>query len=292
MERPTPPARGRGAGRKAWRAHPCHQRRPCHGRAVVPGAGGKIYTCGASASPLQCSPSTAGQFYELTLSNRPGDFDDSETVLFREIARVIDGQHRIETCHDIAILLDREQKSPFFRRINRLGTATEGRSAETLSQASFVKALLPYISDNPLLDRDIGKRRGFWPKSQTFDRERLIFRDFFLAQEDEKIALNVWNYFDAVRQKWPAAWRDIEAGYISNRTNGFLALMRFLRPAFIALNGFGKVLPMQAYLTLFGPVGLRDVDFNRERYLPGSSGQTALYQDLMEGSGTSARLRR
>ncbi|MFL5315370.1 MAG: hypothetical protein ACJ8A0_09865, partial [Microvirga sp.] len=130
---------------------------------------------------------------------------------------------------------------------------TEGRSAETLSQASFVKALLPYISDNPLLDRDIGKRRGFWPKSQTFDRERLIFRDFFLAQEDEKIALNVWNYFDAVRQKWPAAWRDIEAGYILNRTNGFLALMRFLRPAFIALNGFGKVLPMQAYLTLFGP---------------------------------------
>src|SRR3954449_201724 len=100
MERPTPPARGRGAGRKAWRAHPCHQRRPCHGRAVVPGAGGKIYTCGASASPLQCSPSPAGQFYELTLSNRPGDFDDSETVLFREIARVIDGQHRIAGLKD------------------------------------------------------------------------------------------------------------------------------------------------------------------------------------------------
>jgi DGQHR domain-containing protein len=149
----------------------------------------------ASASPLDCSPATGGNFYQLTLSNRPGEFDDSETVLFREIARVIDGQHRIaglkdytgeadafqinvavfvgadiadqanifstvnlaqtkvnrslvydlfeyaqsrspeKTCHDVAILLDREKGSPFSLRIKRLGTATEGRSAETLGQS-------------------------------------------------------------------------------------------------------------------------------------------------------------
>ena len=32
-------------------------------------------------------------FYELTLQNFPGDMNDSNTVLFRDIARVIDGQH-------------------------------------------------------------------------------------------------------------------------------------------------------------------------------------------------------
>jgi hypothetical protein len=154
------------------------------------------------------------------------------------------------------------------------------------------KADLRKLWDNPLLDRDIGKRRGFWPKSQSYDRERLIFRDFFLAERDENIALNLWNYFDAVRDKWPTAWREIEAGYILNKTNGFLALMRFLRPAFTYLNGFGKVLPKQAYFSLFEPIKLRDVDFSREKYLPGTSGQTSLFQDLLEGSGIASAARR
>ena len=68
--------------------------------------------------------------------------------------------------------------------------------------------------------------------------------------------------------------------------------MRFLRPAFIYLNGFGKVVPKQAYFSLFDPSGLRDADFNREKYLPGTTGQTTLYQDLVDGSGIAQSTRR
>ena len=66
------------------------------------------------------------------------------------------------TCHEIAVALDSLPDSPFHNRIKRLGVATEGRFGETLSQATVVKGILPYITKDPMLDRDIGKRIGFW----------------------------------------------------------------------------------------------------------------------------------
>jgi DGQHR domain-containing protein len=130
------------------------------------------------------------QFFWMELMNSPGNDDDENTVLYRQIARVIDGQHRIvglegfsgesfqvniaifvgadisdqanifatvnlaqtkvnrslvydlfelskarspeKTCHNIAVALDRTEGSPFYHRIKRLGTATEGRFGETL----------------------------------------------------------------------------------------------------------------------------------------------------------------
>jgi DGQHR domain-containing protein len=285
-------------------------------------------------------------FYELTLQNFPGDMNDSNTVLFRDIARVIDGQHRIaglmnlvsnqkfeinvaifvgadiadqaaifstvnlaqtkvnrslvydlfeysktrspeKTCHDVAVMLDRVPDSPFHEKIKRLGVATEGRFGETISQATFVKALLRYLSENPILDRDLGKRRRKWTQ-ESFDRRRLIFREFFVDEKDESIALNIWNYFGAVSKKWPTAWASTEMGLILNKTNGFLALMRFLRPAYLHLNGLGKVVSDEQFLRTLDPIDLEDA-FNRQRYLPGTSGETALYSDLIERSGLSDR---
>src|ERR1043166_3480084 len=53
----------------------------------------------------------------------------------------------IKTCHNIAIALDKSAHSPFYQRIKRLGVTTEGRTAETLTQSTFVNALVDYISD-------------------------------------------------------------------------------------------------------------------------------------------------
>jgi hypothetical protein len=91
-----------------------------------------------------------------------------------------------------------------------------------------------------------------------------------------------------VSKKWPAAWASTEMGLILNKTNGFLALMRFLRPAYLHLNGLGKVVSDEQFLRTLDPIDLEDA-FNRQRYLPGTSGETALYSDLIERSGLSDR---
>ena len=66
-----------------------------------------------------------------------------------------------KTCHEIVVALDEMEESPFYQRIKQLGSATDGRFGETLSQATVVRGLLPYITDDALTDRDIGKRFGF-----------------------------------------------------------------------------------------------------------------------------------
>ena len=48
-----------------------------------------------------------------------------------------------------------------------------------------------------------------------------------IEEKDVEITDILWNYFDAVRQKWPEAWRATGQGIILNKTNGFRGLMRF-----------------------------------------------------------------
>ena len=229
----------------------------------------------------------------LTLSNYLDEEEPSRTLLYRQIAKVIDGQHRIEglkgftdetfalnvcifididvaeegyifstvnlaqtkvnkslvydlfdlakakspqkLCHNIAVALDQNKDSPFHERIKRLGVATEGRFNETLTQATFVESLLPYLSNNPVQDRDIYIRGKVPDRVDALESEQLIFRNMMIDNRDLEIADVVWNYFDAVRSKWTEAWGNLGRGSMLNKTNGFRGLMRFLRPAYLYL---------------------------------------------------------
>jgi DGQHR domain-containing protein len=162
----------------------------------------------------------------LTLKNYVPEKDaaDEQPVYAIQIARVLDGQHRIEglkdfrgdifdvnvsifidadiedqaylfstvnltqtkvnkslvydlldlartrspqkTCHNIAVGLDQGKGSPFERKIKRLGSATPGRTGETLTQATVVESLLQYISEDPIVDRDL-YLRGKTPAKVT-----------------------------------------------------------------------------------------------------------------------------
>lgn len=190
-----------------------------------------------------------------------------------------------KTCHEIVIALDSLSESPFLGRIKRLGIATDGRFGETLSQATIVKGLLPYITDDPLTDKDVGKRIGFWDPVSPKDASKRIFRHFFVSDEDEKILANVLNYFSAVRARWPAAWASTGVGNILNRTNGFNGLVRFLRPAYRYFTTEPQVVSAKQFSTLLSSVQLSDQDFTPDTFLPGTSGATKLYHTLVEQSG-------
>ena len=283
-------------------------------------------------------------FYHMKLRNRPGGLYDQDTVLFRGIARVLDGQHRIaglkesgrdlsafevnvcilvdadiadqasifatvnlaqtkvnrslvydllsysktrspeRTCHTVTVTLDRADKSPFFGRIKRLGVSTQGRFGEVLTQATVVRATLPYISNDVLKDRDIGRRIGRWQADENFDREKLIFRSWFVEEQDEQIANQIMHYFEAVRRRWPGAWQSTDKGNMLPRTNGFRAFMSFLRPAYNELRD-GNFVKMSKFLDLLQGVNLDDHDFNTQRYMPGTAGERALFHDLLSQTG-------
>lgn len=287
----------------------------------------------------------------LRLTNDPMPEDNRDKpILFHDIARVIDGQHRIEglkgltdnatfevtvsifvgldiedqayifstvnlaqtkvnkslvydlydfarfrspqrTCHNIVIAFDRRAGSPFEHRIKRLGSATEGRGRETLTQATFVEALMPYISSNPSVDRDLLRRGKALPKPDQETLKRVIFRNLFIEEKDTDIALIIYNYFLAIRRRWPEAWNSLEPGSMLSRTNGFKAFMRFLRPLYRTLDPKQGVPTEAAFARWLEKIELNDDEFNTTRFVPGTSGESELLNTLVDQAGLRHLLR-
>lgn len=200
-----------------------------------------------------------------------------------------------KTGHNIARALYKKETSPFYRKIKILGTAVD-KEKETITQDTFVKSLLMYISKDPQLDRDFYKRNKDNSKRLTLvegdELKKYFLRNIFIEDDkDIKIAQIILNYFHAVDNKWPNAWRSNAslANNILNKSTGFVALMKFFKDAYLSF-GFeriGEVISKEEFIRIFEPITLTDADFNRERYLPGSSGQSTLYKDLLIQSGLS-----
>ena len=196
-----------------------------------------------------------------------------------------------KTCHNIAILLNKKENSPFKNKIKILGTADD-EGVETLTQATFVEGLMQYITNDPLADRDFLKRNPSkkLPTPLNVEPKKLFLRQWFRNEEDEKIARLLWNYFEAVQKRWPTAWNTPEEGIVLCRSTGFIALMRLFKDVCHAL----KIEPIPsetAFRALFDKVQLTDSDINRTNFVPGSSGQRQLYRTLLEQTGVEEQLR-
>ena len=186
-----------------------------------------------------------------------------------------------KTCHNIAVALDRDKNSPFHRRIKRLGFATAGRIFEPITQATFVESLMPYISSAPKKDRDLLLKGEKLTRSYGDELFKCPFRNLFIDQKDLQITEILFNYFVAVRKKWPDAWDEAGRGMMLNRTNGFRALMRFLRHAYLEVAAPGDVPSTEKFFgRVFASINLSDSVFTTENFSPGTSGEARLYRVL------------
>jgi len=282
---------------------------------------------------------------EMVLSNYLNPGDGEKVIYYGNIAKVLDGQHRIEglrsfsgesfdinvsifididladqayvfstvnlaqtkvnrslaydlfdlakskspqkICHNIAVALDTHKSSPFCKRIKRLGVSTEGRFSETITQATFVQSLICYICKDVIqqqTDRDTYLRGRKPPLANADELERLIFRNMFIENKELEITDVIWNYFDAVRERWANAWEATGRGIMLNKTNGFKALMRFLRPAYLHLTKPGGVPKKDQFSEILKKIDMEDKDFNIDKFKPGTSGESELYRTLFKAS--------
>ena len=124
------------------------------------------------------------------------------------------------------------------------------------------------------------------------ESRKLIFRNMFIDGKQLEIVDVLWNYFDAVRLRWPDAWNSNRRGMILNKTNGFRALMRFLRIAYIAtIQQIGDVPSTEQFKRIFDRMELDQEEFNSELYLPGTGGEAHLYKVFKEASGLESLAR-
>ena len=61
--------------------------------------------------------------------------------------------------------------------------------------------------------------------------------------------------------------------------------MRFLRPAYLRLVGPGGVPERQQFSEIFDRIQMLDGEFNTDTFLPGTSGEVALYNSFLQKSG-------
>ena len=275
---------------------------------------------------------------KLFLKNDLEPGENQHPILFRQIAKVLDGQHRIagleqyqgpafdvnvsifvdieledqayifsivnleqtkvnrslaydlvelaknrspqKTSHNIAVALDRHKDSPLHGRVKRLGSATPGRIGQILTQATVVESILPLISSQPNIDRDLLKRGRSLARPTPSELQKFPLRLLFVENRDLEILDILWNYFSAVKSRWPLAWNNTGPGSVLPKTNGFRTLMRVFKPLYKQL---GIVVPtVENFARFLQKVELTDDEFNTDTYMPGSSGESALVVKFLE----------
>ncbi len=192
-----------------------------------------------------------------------------------------------KSCHMIVRELNFMKESPFYDKIKILGVASNKSKTQTITQATFVENLLLFISDNPVIDRDLmrrGKKIEAYSDKKKIDK--YFLRSLFINDKDDDIAVIFWHYFDAVRRRW-SAWDEHKEGNILNKSTGFIGLMKFFREAYPYLiekhehYTYGDIIESDVFLAeVFDKCEQRDEYFTPDNYKPGSSGHTQLYTDL------------
>jgi DGQHR domain-containing protein len=189
-----------------------------------------------------------------------------------------------KTCHNVAVALDAESSSPLYKRIKRLGTATPGRVNEPLTQAAFVETLMPFISKDPVDDRNRlldGKRLTEASLSELSDTP---FRNLFINNNEIDIAEILFNYFSAIREKWPNSWDAInKTGNLLPRSNAFKAFMKYLKNDVyykVVDGNYGEIPKSSDFKKFFDHIELTDDDFTVKNFAPGSGGQSTFLKLL------------
>jgi DGQHR domain-containing protein len=182
-----------------------------------------------------------------------------------------------KTCHTIAKSVNTDKTSPFYHQIKPLGKRTDEYSGK-LTQATFVKRLLPLVCSYPEEVRDRIKRGEKLQVDDPKNRDCVFWR-FFAEDKDWAILRVVTNYFSAVSEVFGEDWTGRESPL--GRAIGFAALMRLLDPLARAGLAVGREPRLdQAFFTghLEKAKALRPFTF--DTYPPSGGGETKLYRAL------------
>jgi len=194
-----------------------------------------------------------------------------------------------KTCHTIARVLDQQKESPFYKKIKILGTANDTEK-ETITQDTFVKGIMQYISKDPQGDRQIYKANSLLfsknkpAYAEPKDSDKLFLRKLFIDDEtDTQITQLMINYFQAVQSKWPYSWDTVVNNNILNKSTGFIALMKFFKDAVLRLRKSEiDIVSKDAFIKLLETINIDDNSFTNQIYLPGKKGQSTLYKELID----------
>ena len=195
-----------------------------------------------------------------------------------DLYEFVNSRSPIKTCHNLAKIFNSGESSPWYRKLKMLGRKTTYYKG-VLSQKTFIDQILQYISENPMNDWDLIKRKKINVlKSESYNSYKLIFRKYFLEDEDEYIYKILLNYFTSMKKTWPEEWESDK--YILTKTTGYIAFMRAFRK--IYLEGRSKKDLSQAFFdSKMSIVKDKLNKLTSTNYESGSQGQNRLRDEIL-----------
>ena len=181
-----------------------------------------------------------------------------------------------KTCHNISKALNTEKDSPFYHRIKPLGKRTDDYVG-VLTQATFVRKLLPLICRNPDKVRDDIKKKIPLDADDSENRD-CIFWKLFVGDKDGATLKILSNYFTAVRSEFETDW-DSNSSPLP-KTIGFSALMRLLPTLY--KKGQSEATFEQSFFARELAKAKPLAPFRFEDYPASGVGENKLYQALQE----------
>lgn len=184
----------------------------------------------------------------------------------------------IKTCHTIVKTFNETEGSPWFKKIKMLGGAIWEKERD-LSQSAFVKALLNYISKNPIQDETTLRNNKPLEKYNEKEELKYIFREYFIKDKDEVIYKILNNYFIALKERFENEWKNEKKQFILTKTTGFNGFMKLLRVLY--LDGVLKSdLSKNYFDVMIKP--LEGIELISSNYQPGAEGEKQLYKDSLD----------
>jgi DGQHR domain-containing protein len=173
------------------------------------------------------------------------------------------------TCHEVARALNKMPNSPFYNRLKMLGKKMPDQDKATLSQGTFVKALVNLIS------RDPEKDARFIKNNQNLERyENLPLRVFFINNQDAVILKVVYNCFSALKTVFPDLWESPENNILW-KTTGYCGIMGAM-PLMIEVGVKKKTLELKYFEGIFAEfkkyIDSKGIKLTSE-FFPGGGGQ-------------------
>lgn len=207
-----------------------------------------------------------------------------------DLASFYEERGPVKFAHEVVLAMNKDEEGPLFNKVKRLGKADPGMGRiQTLAQASVVQPIVDYITSDPEAERNKRFKGIFGSRRKPDEWRRFIFQPFYDEQDDGGMFLCLTNYFAAVKTRWPDVWDDAPPGTILNRTTGYAALMRFLRPVYLNFcSSPGSILSRSDCDKVFARIEVEAADLNRVEYLPGSAGIGKLYRKMMLDMGWNA----
>jgi hypothetical protein len=157
-----------------------------------------------------------------------------------------------------------------------LGRKTPG-GLESLSQGTFVRDLIPHISQNP--DEDFDRmRRGESPIRD----DKLVFNGYFCDDKDHNILKVLLNLFTAVKDTWPKEWA-APSEYVLSKTTGYSGIMRVL-PELVEYGKVRRELSYEFFLKVFSAarelMRQENIEITSENFVSSARGEVQ-FRDIL-----------